>query len=77
MADQAKETNTWPELAIGLFDKLTGRGAEITYEFDGFELEVPASTGSDERARWRMNGTLRIRTSDDTSRVGSGTTTKK
>ena len=27
-------TNTWPELAIGLYDKLTGRGAEITYELD-------------------------------------------
>ena len=26
------ETKTWPELAGGLYDKLTGRGAEITYQ---------------------------------------------
>ena len=25
-----QETHTWPELAIGLYDKLTGRNAEIT-----------------------------------------------
>ena len=66
-----KDTQTWPELAIGLFDKLTGRGAEIAYEFDNFELDVPSGTNSDESAHWKMNGTLRIRTSDDTSRGGS------
>ena len=26
-------TKTWPELAIGLYDCLTGRGAEITYDW--------------------------------------------
>ena len=77
MAEQRNDTSTWPELAIGLFDKLTGRGAEITYEFDGFELEVPSSTGSEERAHWRMNGILRIRTSDDTSRTGSSRKAEK
>ena len=71
MADQVNDTNTWPELAIGLFDKLTGRGAEISYEFDDFHLDVPSSTGSEESARWRMHGTLRIRTSDETSRGSS------
>ena len=28
----AKDALTWPELAVELYDKLTGRGAEITYE---------------------------------------------
>lgn len=61
----AKGTTTWPELAIGLYDKLTGRGAEITYEFDNFEINVPSSTDADaESARWKMNGTLRIHTTD-------------
>lgn len=66
MATTNAETSTWPELAIGLYDKLTGRGAEITYEFENFELLVPSGTGDDaEHARWKMNGTLRIRTRDN------------
>jgi hypothetical protein len=60
-----EETNTWPELAIGLYDKLTGRGAEITYEFEDFSLSIPAATGSTEHATWKMNGILKIRTRDD------------
>jgi hypothetical protein len=64
--EQRDDTQTWPELAIGLYDKLTGRGAEISYEFDDFELFVPSKVGEGaEYARWRMNGTLRIRTKDD------------
>ena len=60
------QTKTWPELAIGLYDKLTGRGAEIAYEFDNFELLVPSGVGENvEHAKWKMNGTLRIRTRDD------------
>ena len=62
----ANETKNWPELAIGLYDKLTGRNAEITYEFDDFELHVPGSTGKDtEYAQWKMNGKLKISTSDN------------
>ena len=62
MATQ-NETRTWPELAAGLYDKLTGRDAEISYGFDNFELHIPSSTAADaEHARWTMNGTLRITT---------------
>ena len=57
------ETNNWPELAIGLYDKLTGRDAEISYSFDDFELFIPSSTAADaSHARWKMNGTVRITT---------------
>ena len=57
------DTHTWPELAIGLYDKLTGRDAEITYGFENFELNVPSSASDDaEHARWKMNGTVRIST---------------
>ena len=59
------QTKSWPELAIGLYDKLTGRGAEIEYEFDDFELLVPSGVGENvEHARWKMSGTIRIRTRD-------------
>ncbi len=59
-------TTTWPDLAIGLYDKLTGRNAEITYEFEDFELHVPSSASKDaEHAQWKMNGTLKIRTTEN------------
>ncbi len=64
MADP-KGTTTWPELAIGLYDKLTGRGAQITYEFEDFDLLVPSGTGDNvEHAHWKMSGTIRITTTD-------------
>ena len=57
------ETRTWPDLAIGLYDKLTGRDAEIAYRFEDFQLEIPSSTSPDaDHARWRMNGLLKITT---------------
>ena len=58
-----QETYNWPDLAIGLYDKLTGRDAEINYEFDQFELQIPSSTSPDaEHANWKMNGSLRVST---------------
>jgi hypothetical protein len=56
---------TWPELAIDLYDKLTGRGAEITYEFDNLEITVPSSTtAAATNATWKLKGILKIRTRD-------------
>jgi len=58
------ETQTWPELAIGLYERLTGRGAEITYEFEDMQVDVPDKVGEDaDHARWRLDGTLTVRTS--------------
>jgi hypothetical protein len=58
-------TNDWPELAIGLYDRLTGRNAEITYELDNVKVAVPSGVGAEsDRAHWELNGTLRIRTRD-------------
>jgi len=60
-----QETNNWPELAGSLYDKLTGRGAEITYEFDSMNVHVPSSTSDDARhAHWKLDGVLKIRTQD-------------
>jgi len=59
------ETKNWPDLAIGLFERLTGRNAEISYQFEDFELHVPSSTADDaEHAQWKMNGTLKITTNE-------------
>jgi hypothetical protein len=63
--EQVDETTTWPELAIGLYDRLTGRGAEISYEFIDMEVDVPSKVGDDaDHARWRLDGELRITTEE-------------
>jgi len=63
MNDQRKE---WADLAIELYDKLTGRGAEITYDFDQMEISIPSRTGNGaDHAVWRLNGALKIRTRDN------------
>lgn len=57
-------TNTWPELAVGLFDRLTERKAEIVYEVENLEIEVPSKVGGDAgHAKWKINGIMKIRTS--------------
>ena len=68
MAQTLTDTQTWPDLAIGLYDKLTGRNAEITYEFHGLEIAVPSSASSNaQHAIWRVSGTMKIRTKDATT----------
>ena len=62
----ADDTKTWPDLAIGLYDRLTGRNAEITYAFDSLAVQVPSGVGEDvEHARWTVDGTVRITTRDN------------
>jgi hypothetical protein len=65
-ATEKKEAvTTWPDLGISLYDKLTGRHAEITYEFDNLEVHVPSSTDTNARsAKWKLNGAIKIRTKD-------------
>lgn len=61
----ANDVLTWPELAVTLYDKLTGRGAEITYQFDNLEIFVPAHHSEDAPlARWKVNGVLKISARD-------------
>ena len=63
MADQ--HSTNWPDLAIGLYDRLTGRNAEITYDFDNMHIKIPSGTGEKaEHAEWVFQGTLKIRTQD-------------
>jgi hypothetical protein len=60
-----EQHKTWPDLAVDLYDKLTGRGAEITYDFENLEVYVPSGTSSEAaHAKWKLNGVLKIRTRD-------------
>ena len=66
MTEHKEDTTTWPELGIALYDKLTGRGAEITYEFENLEVSVPSSASSEaSHANWKLNGSLKIRTTEN------------
>ncbi len=61
----AQHTTNWPDLAIGLYDRLTGRNAEITYDFDDMQIAIPSGTGTTaEHAKWVLSGTMKIRTRD-------------
>ncbi len=61
----AEHTTNWPDLAIGLYDRLTGRNAEIIYEFDELRVQVPSGTGEQaEHAEWILSGKMKISTSD-------------
>lgn len=64
MAGGSESTN-WPDLAIGLYDRLTGRNAEITYEFSDMHIKIPSGPGPQaQHAEWVLTGTLKIRTRD-------------
>jgi hypothetical protein len=71
----AEKTKTpeasWPDFAVSLYDKLTGRGAEITYEFEDFNLFIPAKMGEEvNHFHWKIDGILNIRTRDQVNRPG-------
>jgi len=64
-----QHTTNWPDLAIQLYDRLTGRNAEIAYEFVDMHVKVPSGTGPEaEHAEWILSGTVKIRTRE----VGQG-----
>ena len=67
MAETENRQRDWADLAVNLYDRLTGRGAEITYEFDNMEVDVPSGAHSNPTyANWKINGMLKIRTSNTT-----------
>lgn len=71
MSNTSDATTNWPDLGIALYDRLTGRNAEITYDFDQLKVNVPSSTGeSAGSAQWTLSGSLRIRTREVASGNG-------
>ena len=57
--------STWPDLAGQLYDKLTGRGSTINYNFDNFSVDVPDSVGAAAtHTKWVLNGSLKISTTN-------------
>ena len=60
-----KDVVDWTDLGKEMWSYLTGKGAAIDYTFVDMAVEVPRDTGPQApRATWKLNGTLRITTSD-------------
>jgi hypothetical protein len=62
---QIKEgSSQWPDLMAQLFDRLTGKGTKITYEFQDLEIDIPRATGPQGQnlgsAKWMVNGKIVI-----------------
>ena len=70
---KSHESTSFADLGKEMWAYLTGKGAAINYEFVDMFVEVPRDTGTDApRATWRLNGTLRITTTDrDNAGAGS------
>ena len=65
MNDEPDDRTSFADLGKEMWAYLTGKGAAINYEFVDMTVEVPRETGDDApRATWKLNGTLRITTSE-------------
>jgi hypothetical protein len=49
----SEQATNWPDLAIALYERLTGRNAEITYEFVDMHIKIPSGTGPQKYCRVR------------------------
>ena len=62
-------TSSFADFGRDMWSYLTGKEATIDYTFVDMSIEVPRTTGPDsDRATWKLNGTLRITTSDKDNR---------
>ncbi len=60
-----QNATTFTDLGREMWSYLTGKEAVINYKFDDMNIDVPSATAADApAARWRINGTLSISTSD-------------
>lgn len=59
------KTTQWVDLISALFDRLTGKEAVITYEFDNLVIDIPKAAGPGGKelgsAKWTINGRLIIK----------------
>ncbi len=60
-----QQTSTqWAEIIGQLFDRLTGKGASVTYTFDNLIIDMPKAQGPGGKdmgsAKWTVNGKVII-----------------
>ena len=60
----SQQATQWANLLTDLFDRLTGKGAEISYNFQELEIDIPRAAGPQGQelgsAKWVVNGRLTI-----------------
>ena len=64
-------TTQWAELLGQLFDRLTGKGAVVSYKFRNLEIDIPRAAGPQDQtlgsAKWVINGELIIEAQAETA----------
>ena len=59
-----QSSSHWAELIEELFDRLTGKGASVSYSFENFVIDIPKSVGPRGQelgsAKWTVNGKTQI-----------------
>jgi hypothetical protein len=59
-----QSSTQWAELIGELFDRLTGKGASVTYSFENFVIDIPKAVGPRGQelgsAKWTINGKILI-----------------
>ena len=62
---EGRSIRDWTDLGKEMWSYLTGKSAVIDYSFVDMTVEVPRDIGPDApRATWKLNGTLRVTTSE-------------
>lgn len=63
--DKSKAVVEMVDVISSVFDRLTGKEAIITYEFDNLEIDIPRAAGPRGQdlgsAKWTINGKLIIK----------------
>jgi hypothetical protein len=58
-------TTQWADLLGQLFDRLTGKGAVVSYRFKNLEIDIPRASGPQGQtlgsAKWVINGEFVIK----------------
>ena len=61
---EQSSSSHWAELMEELFDRLTGKGASVTYSFENFVVDIPKAVGPRGQelgsAKWTVNGKIQI-----------------
>ncbi|AFU58154.1 hypothetical protein Ngar_c12140 [Candidatus Nitrososphaera gargensis Ga9.2] len=62
--DIQQSASQWSEIIGQLFDRLTGKGASVTYTFDNLVIDMPRAQGPGGQdigsAKWTVNGKIVI-----------------
>ena len=62
MNSENKNTSGLPDAAFAILNQLSGMNAEFSFDFENMELQMPGKSAADPENKFRLNGTLRIRT---------------